>query len=329
MTPEQIRAPGPVFVAGLDRTGTSLIYALLGSHPNLAMSRRTNWWTYFYGRFGDLRNDANLDRCLATMRRYRRHQKLDPDWDRLRADLVAGERAYARLFALMEEQHAERLGRRRWGDKSLHTERHADRVFGHFPDARMIHMVRDPRDRYASVLKRWKHVRGGAGASTAAWIASIRLGERNRARHPEGYRLLRYEDLARHPEVTLREICAFIGEPFEPRMLAMEGASDFRDAGGNSSYEPHASGSISTSSIGRYRSVLTGSDIAFIQDAAAAEMRRHGYAPDPAPLAGGRLGYRLTRWPLNRIRMAGWSIREWLFDRIGRTPGADTLSENG
>ena len=168
--------PGPVFIGGLDRTGTSLIYALLASHPRIAMSRRTNWWTFFYDRFGDLGDDANLDRCLATMRRYRRHRRLDPDWDRLRADFVRGERGYARLFALMEEQHAARLGRPRWGDKSLHTERYADRVFEHFPNARIIHMVRDPRDRYASVLKRWKKVRGGAGASTAAWIASIRLG---------------------------------------------------------------------------------------------------------------------------------------------------------
>jgi hypothetical protein len=262
------------------------------------------------------------------MRRYRRHRRLDPDWDRLRADFVAGERGYARLFALMEEQHAARLGRPRWGDKSLHTERYADRVFEHFPDARIIHMVRDPRDRYASVLKRWKKVRGGAGASTAAWIASIQLGERNRQRHPDGYRLLRYEDLAARPEETLRDICAFIGEPYDPRMLAMEGASDFRDAGGNSSYAPHAAGTISTSSIGRYRAVLAPADIAFIQDQAATEMRRHGYASEPVPMTSrARLRYAIVRRPGNWLRMVGWRAREWLYDRIGRAPNADTMGE--
>lgn len=329
MTPDPTGSPaGPVFIGGLDRTGTSLIYALLASHPSIAMSRRTNWWTFFYDRFGDLADDANLDRCLATMRRYRRHRRLDPDWERLRADFVAGERGYARLFALMEEQHAARLGRPRWGDKSLHTERYADRVFEHFPDARIIHMVRDPRDRYASVLKRWKKVRGGAGASTAAWIASIQLGERNRQRHPDGYRLLRYEDLAARPEETLRDICAFIGEPYDPRMLAMEGASDFRDAGGNSSYAPHAAGTISTSSIGRYRAVLAPADIAFIQDQAATEMARHGYASEPVPMASrARLGYALVRRPGNWLRMVGWRAREWLYDRIGRAPNADTMGE--
>lgn len=321
-------ARGPVFVGGLDRTGTSLVYALLASHPNLAMTRRTNWWTYFYGRFGDLGADANLDRCLTVMRRYRRHRKLDPDWDRLRADFVAGERDYGRLFALLEEQHARRLGRPRWGDKSLHTERYADLVFEHFPDARIIHMIRDPRDRYASVLKRWKRVRGGAGASTAAWIASARLGERNRRQHPDGYRLLRYEDLAERPEATMRSVCEFIGEPFEPRMMAMEGAAEFRESGGNSSYERFAQGTISTASIGRYRSVLSGADIAFIEAQAVDEMRRHGYeAGRPEMSAAARWRYRLGQWPANRLRMAGWRAREWVYDRLGRAPSSETMSE--
>ena len=65
---------GPVFIGGLERTGTSLLYALLASHPAIAMTRRTNWWTYFYDRFGDLAKDENLDRCLATIRRYRRQR---------------------------------------------------------------------------------------------------------------------------------------------------------------------------------------------------------------------------------------------------------------
>ena len=32
---------GPIYIAGLERSGTSLIYALLASHPNIAMFRRT------------------------------------------------------------------------------------------------------------------------------------------------------------------------------------------------------------------------------------------------------------------------------------------------
>src|SRR5687767_2592220 len=97
---------GPVFIAGLERSGTSLIYALLASHPQIVMTRRTNLCTHFYQQYGDLADDANLDRCLAVMQRYKRLVKLQPDWPRLRSDFVSGVRTYDRLFSLIEEQHA-------------------------------------------------------------------------------------------------------------------------------------------------------------------------------------------------------------------------------
>jgi hypothetical protein len=319
---------GPIFVGGLERTGTSLIYALLASHPNIAMTRRTNWWTFFYGRYGDLADDANLERCLATMMRYRRHRKLQPDIERLRREFKAGPRDYGRLFSMLESQHAERLGKPRWGDKSLHTERHAETVFRHFPDARILHMVRDPRDRYASVVKRWKDVRGGVGAATAMWLDSIALGERNVSRWPDRYRLVRYEDLASRPQESLRSICAFIGEPFERAMLAMGGAEDFRDQGGNSSYGEIPVGTISTKSIGRYHKVMRPGEIAFMERLAGRVMRAHGYSADGVDLApADRLRFFALEVPQQLGIMAGWRLRERYYDLTGRSPSSHTLVE--
>jgi len=315
-------AQGPVFVGGLDRTGTSLMYALLASHPSVAMTRRTNWWTYFHGRFGDLAEDGNLDRLLDTMLRYRRHRKLEPDRDRLRREFREGAPVYSRLFALLETHHAERLGRPRWGDKSLHTERYADVVFGEFPDAHLIHMVRDPRDRYSSVIKRWKRVRGGVGAGTAAWLASVRLGERNAARFPDRYRLVRYEDLAQRPEETMRAVCSLIGEPYVPEILEMRGADTFREVG-NSSYGQIPEGTISTGSIGRYREVMRPEEIAFVEGRAEREMRANGYALD-AP-AVNRLKYAAWDYPANLAKLLGWQARERIYDMTGRDPQAHTM----
>lgn len=320
-------ATGPVFVAGLERTGTSLLYALLASHPNIAMTRRTNWWSFFYGRYGDLGVDANLDRCLGTMARYRRHRKLEPDFDRLRAEFIAGPRTYGRLFELLERQHADRQGKARWGDKSLNTERYASRVFEQFPDAAILHMVRDPRDRYASVIRRWKGGHGGAGTATAAWLESLARGEANARRWPDRYRLVRYEDLAARPTEATKELCAFIGEPFVASMLEMRGAGAeaFRE-GGNSSYGSLPEGTISTSSIGRFRTVLTTSDIAFIDGVAGAVMERHGYAREPIrwPRAD-RVRHALIGRPLNLARLGAWRVRERGYDLVGRDPQAHTM----
>jgi hypothetical protein len=311
---------GPIFIAGLERSGTSLIYALLASHPNIAMTRRTNLWTYFYEQYGDLSQPANFERCLDMMMRYKRLTVLKPDRARLREAFWQGEPTYGRLFALLEEQYAERMGKPRWGDKSLNTERYADPIFEAYPSARIIHMLRDPRDRYASVLARWKVRRGGVGAGTAMWLSSVHLAQRNQQRHPHSYKIIRYESLATQPEATLREICAFIGEAYTPQMLTMQGAATFRDEGGNSSYGQRKPGLISTDSIGRYREVLSTAEIAFIQSHAAQEMLACDYQPDPIHFSlPDRFSFALFERPLNVGLLLAWRMRHAIRNRTGRT----------
>jgi hypothetical protein len=310
---------GPIYVAGLERSGTSLLYALLASHPNIAMTRRTNLWRHFYGQYGDLAEPANLERCLETMRRYKRLVVLDLDYDRLRTDFRTGPPTYAALFASLERQVADRMDKPRWGDKSLHTEHYADEIFDAYPGARILHMIRDPRDRYASSYARWKTRRGGVGAGTAEWVSSSRLALRNQRRHPDRYRTVRYEVLATEPEAALREISGFIREPFAPEMLSMEGARTFRDEGSNSSYGPREPGVISTSSIGRFREVLTLRQIAVIQLLARRDMDSFGYRLEPIRLPPGQHArYTLLDLPLEMAHVVAWWARERARDRAGR-----------
>lgn len=321
-------AGGPIFVAGLERSGTSLMYALLASHPHIAMTRRTNLWTHFYGQYGDLGDDANLDRCLGTMMRYRRLVKLRPDMERLRGEFGAGDRTYGRLFGLLCQQHAEHLGKPRWGDKSLNTERYAQPIFDAYPDARILHMIRDPRDRFASSLTRWQRRRGGIGAGTAEWLASARLALHNERDHPGAYRVIRYESLVSAPDEAVREVCGFIGEPFAPEMLSMEGAPAFVDRGSNSSYGQRTPGTITTSSVGRFREVLSPRQIAFVQRLARGEMAQFGYEADPVPLPlFGRVRFAVETVPLENARLLAWRGREAVRDRRGRPVPAYRLVE--
>lgn len=317
---------GPVFVAGIERSGTSLMYALLASHPSVAMTRRTNLWRYFYNRYGDLGRPANLERCLASMMRYKRLQVLKPDPRRIRDEFGLGEPTYGRLISLLVAHHLERTGKPRWGDKSLNTEHYVEDVFKVFPDAKILHMVRDPRDRYASVRTRWGKRRGGVGVGIAMWLASVNLAWRNQQRYPSRYKIVRYETLAADPERSLRDICAFIGEEYTPAMLSMEGAGTFREKGGNSSYGPHQAEGISTRSIGRFRQVLSKQEIAVVQTCAAREMVASGYDLESIQLTPGeRLRFYSYDWPANVAKMLAWYMLEVMKDQIGRTPSPHTI----
>jgi hypothetical protein len=331
-------ATGPIIVSGSDRSGTTLLYALLGSHPAISMVRRTNLWRWFDRRYGDLGDTANLDRCLDALLRYQRLAVLQPDRAQVRAAFLQGAPTYGRLFDVLHRQHADRRGRRRWADKSLHTEFHADRVFAELPDARIIHMVRDPRDRYASIVRRYvgegERQRAGGrgsqydgrtkgiGAAMGRWRSSLRQGHRNLARYPTRYLFVRYETLASAPVPTLRHICAFLDEEYDATMLRMDAVAGDGDWAGNSSFGRLEPGTVSIRSIGRYRSVLTPRQIAFIQTCARGLMDAHDYAPDPLWLTPReRSAFYLRDLPLGLARLLGWqAMRRFTDWRDGGVP---------
>ena len=300
---------GPVFVCGAERSGTSLMYALLSSHSRLSMVRRTNMWRWFYGKFGDLGDAGNLDRAITALSQYKRLAPLEPDWDRVRREFALGLPTYGALFELVHRHHAARVGRARWGDKSLHSEYFANAIFDEFPDARVIHMVRDPRDRYASIANRYDHESKGIPSATGRWMSSVKAGDDNLRRYPGRNLVVRFEDLLENPEAVTSQVCAFIGESFEPEMMEMSGAPEHTS--GNSSFGDLAPKSISSAPMGRYRTALRPTEIAFIQMAAGRAMRRLGYAIDPVDLRGS------TRWlfavvtvPRDMCRLKAWSIRQ-------------------
>ncbi len=319
----------PIFIAGPDRSGTTLMFALLASHSRISMVRRTNMWRYFHGQYGDLSQEENFERCLSDMARYNRMRHLQPDPQRIRTEFWQGEPSYARLFALFHEHHAERQGKVRWGDKSLHTEHFAHQLFAEFPLAKVLHMARDPRDRYASVRRRYGRDTRRLGAATGRWLNSMKAGERNQAHYPGSYRIIRYEDLASRPEETLREICDFIHEEYEPGMLAMQGSADYRRDGGNSSFEAIQPGVISTSPIGRFRQVLTPREVAFIERFAGREMQQLGYRPEQMQLTpGDRFRYYGWDIPISLLRMIGWlGLHKMRFERGVRVPAGRLVGD--
>jgi len=298
----------PIFIAGPDRSGTTLLYAILASHPNISMSRRTNFWRWFYERYGDLSDKDNFERLLDKMLHYKRIKPLHPDGERIRRDFWQGDDpSYGRVFALFQQHNAERVGKPRWGEKSLHTEHYIDQVLSEFPNAKFIHMSRDPRDRYASVRKRFGKDNPRLGASTARWLLSTKAANRNMKNYPDQYVIIRFEDLAAKPEQTAKAMCNFIGEEFSPQMLFMKGAMEYRESGGNSSFEEITPGIISTKPIGRYKNVLMPAEIAFIQLFASKEMQNLGYEKEPVKFTFlEATKFYLWVLPFQAIRMIGW-----------------------
>jgi hypothetical protein len=290
---------GPIFVGGASRSGKTLMRWMLTSHSRIAVTRRTELWPRFYEQYGALADDRNLERCLQAMVARRQIAVLEPDVERLRRDLSRRDRTYAQLFALIHEHHAERCGKARWGDQTPSIERFTDQLMSEYPAAKVIHLVRDPRDRHEAVLARGRHRPGAVGRSTAGWLLSAELARRNTARYPDAYRVIRYETLVRRPDETMRDVCEFIGEAFEPQMVSMPAARRY-DAERAAAPDGNP---LSTAYIGRYRERLSRPDLAFIQAHAGAAMDDFDYRVDALRLTTTERLRSAAVWPLNLIGM--------------------------
>jgi hypothetical protein len=322
---------GPVFIGGLDRSGKTTMRAFLASHPHIAIPAvGSNMETYFYRRYGDLAEPANLERCLGAMLRYKHVRFLQPDPERIRREFAQGPATYERLFALFLMHFAEREGKPRWGAQTGLIERYADQLFAAHPGVRVIHMVRDPRDRYEASLALWPGGNGLAGGATARWRYSVGLAERNRRRYPEGYLVVRFEDMVREPERTVRNVCDFVEEDFDPAMLRMPEApkhADMLREGAASSETP-----LSERFIGRFRGRIPPRELAFMQLHAGRMMRRHGYDPEPQHLSWrDRAAFVGYEWPRQAARMAAWrgveELQERFPTRVARVPGSRMIVE--
>lgn len=213
----------PFFVTGFQRSGTTLLRMMLDSHPEVAIPLdTTGLWSRKerqLGAFGPLEDEANRRRLVESLlaeERIRLWQVPLTVDDVIRASSRAG---YPGVIEGFHIAYARSKGKTRWGDKDPGTMVRLPSVLGWFPDARIVHIVRDGRDACLSLLRQSF---GGDDLMRCAeqwreqvwWVRQIGgiLGE-------ERYHELRYEDLVEDPEAVLRPLARFLDLEWSPAML--------------------------------------------------------------------------------------------------------------
>jgi hypothetical protein len=259
-------------------------------------------WSRFYKQFGSLSNPSNLERCLSAMLTQKAIQELHPDLQLIRRDFGQGPQTYERLFELFYRQNLERSGKRRWGDQLGFVERFADIIFSAYPEAKMIHMIRDPRDHSAEGADNKRRGRGKSGWLTARWKFSAHLAQHNARRYNKRYMVVRYEDLMQDTEKVLRRICTFLNEDYLSAMLeVLTGAQNMDEGEQVEDHEYHPL--TSTSAIK--------TQITFTQLFARRDLIDLGYTVKPVALsARERIKFSMIDLPANLAGLIVWNLTE-------------------
>lgn len=212
----------PIFLVGCPRSGTTLLRALLTTHPRIAIPPETHFIPQLIARFGTgSMHPPVRDQALAFLRRHPRFPHGLVSWNDLRAQVVArGSITAAVLLHTFYALYAQREGgKSRWGDKTPSYVLHIPLLAQLFPQAQFLHIIRDGRDIALSISEKlW----GGGSAVYAAalWQAYVTQARITGSRLPRTqYQEVRYEDLVATPRAVLQDLCAFLGEEFDERML--------------------------------------------------------------------------------------------------------------
>ena len=195
---------------------------MLHNHPAIAVPDETKIFETFVpllALYGDLRQPARLRRLVSDVLDWRWVCRL-PDLPSVDAVLERVERpTLGGVFEALLSLWAQGQGKSRWGEKTPNHLHFWPFIEASFPNARVVHIVRDGRDVALSQIK------APFGPKTIATAAErwVKFVERIRAvgsRIGMGrYVEVRYEDLLARPRETVTQVVQLIGEPYDPAML--------------------------------------------------------------------------------------------------------------
>jgi hypothetical protein len=293
------------FLVGAERSGTTLLRLALNSHSQIAWTREFEYAVDRVAADGSYPDLTAYVEWLAT------HRIFQSSGYRIREGF-----AYPALVRDFLEQQRAVEGKPIAG-ATVH--RHFDRCLQIWPNARFIHLVRDPRDVARSAMgmgwagNEWKGVEG--------WLEAEEMWERMRSLVPPHRRIdLRYESFARRPEKELRRVCRFLDVSYEPGMLEFDRRSSYRRP------DPAL--------VEQWRTRASEREIAWVETRAGKRMAALGYvrskpvAKAPGPLQCGALSIH-DYWKRIRFRMrrngVGLFLEDWMARRFGARAWQDAL----
>jgi len=309
----------PIFVLGCPRSGTTLLQLMLHAHPRIALPPETRFLLTCYrdrNNFGDLRDESSR-RALASSivgKRGTLFYDLGLDAREIVEEIVTGPPTLGSALGTVFRAYARRFGKPRWGDKRPGYYPYIPELLRLFPDAQIVHLIRDGRDCVAS-LKAMPWFEQDIYAAISTWIEAIDCGRRAAGRLPAGtYFELRYERLAANPAEHLAALCEFLGEEYDPAMTEPYKIAD-SVIPKRKTWHADARKQVTPAVSGPWQQRLEPWEIALCETVMGRRLRALGYELSGAPRSS---AVQLTRFARVDALRRGAAYKHKIQDRLQR-----------
>jgi hypothetical protein len=220
-----IRSKQLFFVGGAAKSGTTWLQFLLNAHPDINCSGEGHFPNKLLPVLARALKAHNLTLNLKSRSIF--HGLNEQPLFTNRHALYLATAAISLLLCPPGNTNSAGIV----GDKTPDNVRHFALLATLFPQAKFIHIVRDPRDCAVSAwfhnqrvnprpfAKQFASFSEFSGAFAQAWVTNVSLGAKFTADHPESCLAVRFEELSEDPLRLFSQVCVFLGGSTDPAVL--------------------------------------------------------------------------------------------------------------
>jgi hypothetical protein len=294
LTPEDIEKIKKIpflFIMGKGRSGTTLLQSFLNSHPNIVAPPESKFIILLSAKFGHVKNwnearKREFIECLYTEFFFLNLWK--PDKAGLTEFLLSApvDIDYAMMCRLVYYyMRGNKENVLLFSDKNPIYPLFYGTILKLFPDAKFIHIVRDPRDNVLSHLKTY-NVKNTMFISEQ-WLVTNQLIEERKKQMPDRHFTLHYENMVADTAKAMAAVCNYLSLPYAPAMLEVNKEEAAHTYGDNPALFQQVHKNIvkpvSTDNVAKWKTQMSPEDIAIVQ-AVAGEYAKSEYGYETYPL---------------------------------------------
>lgn len=294
----EYRFGGPIFIGGCPRSGTTMLGAMLANAPGCVTTPESHFKHALIARC------AEKPLTREQLMKFLAQSNEIAFWELPLKELALWVNNYPNEItldhvpALLNEivyRYDQRAGTRlaqpassphllRWVDHTPMNIEAFETLLGLYPDAQLIHIVRDPRAVAASVFGLpWGP--NDALAFGSWWPHYVNAGLSLQNALPDRVLLIHYEDLLKDPQFTLKKTCQFLALQFSSDLVC---GQRYRSPQHSLSQHALVGKPPAAERADAWQQELRARDQAHIESVCGPLMQKLGYAITPPFIASAR-----------------------------------------
>jgi hypothetical protein len=268
----------PILLTGVYRSGTTILSCMLDAHPEINFTYGSvNYLRWFVKKNVSPVNYKDI--VLETQSRLQKRFGKVIDYEKI-VNLIESskEDISHRLIYSSIMQGFFDFSEKMLGERILLEWTNVPAFLEMYPDGKVLHIIRDPRDVLASYKgMTWESGYRYLDAIFACMDSMDHCIQYKKTLPKRKYYAVSYESLVRNPEHELKNICAMLGVEYSEKMMDKSRYKDER--GERFNLNSHSSYSDNKKKrSGRWKDQLSGSDLAFLEALLHKQLSDFNYA---------------------------------------------------